>query len=242
MRKGLFILTAIMIAAVLPVYLFAQGEPMKAKECEKSCQESMQKLDKETSLKIEKLGIDLKLRNVDLEKKRDGIHEQLFKEFTSDNPGRKTIDKLAAEMRDVQAALMSNRHDFLLEVRKLLSADQFKTFMSHHGCGMGRGCCTGEMGGHGCMMGREGHGSMSGERGHCCTMGKDGRSRMGGSGCRGEGMGAGGCGVRDGKEMGCDMKVIKVQCETMGCGHTDKSQCTDECLKKCQEIKVIEKK
>jgi len=225
MRKGLFLVVAVMIAAILPAYLFAQGEMMKGKEDGKSCHESMQKMDKETSLKIEKLRIDLKLRNVDLEKKRDGIHEQLLKEFTSENPNRKTIDKLAAEMRDVQASMMSNRHDFLFEARKLLTPDQFKMFMMHHGRGMGQGCCKGGMGGHDCMSG-------SG----CGMMGKEGHSCMSGSGCGGrEGMGAGRCG-------GKDMKVIKIECETMGCGHTDKSQCTDECLKKCKEIKVIEKK
>ena len=158
MRKGSFIVTAVLVAALLPVFLFAQGGQMKMKDGDKPHCESMQKLDREVSLKIEKLRVDLKLKNLDLEKKQAGIHEQMFKEFTSDNPDRKTIDKLAGEMRDVRAALMSNRHDFMFEVRKLVSADQFKIFMTHQGCGMGQGGCKGGMmdKGAGCGMGGEG--------------------------------------------------------------------------------------
>lgn len=218
MRKGSFIVTAVLVAALLPVFLFAQGGQMKMKDGDKPHCESIQKLDPEVSLKIEKLRVDMKLKNLDLEKKQAGIHEEMFKEFTSDNPNRKTIDKLAGEMRDVRAALMSNRHDFMFEVRKLVSADQFKIFMTHQGCGMGQGGCKGGMmdKGAGCGMGGEG--------GHKCMMGG------GGSGCcSSEGMGAGKCG---GKEMKCEVK-------TMGCGHADKSMCTDECLKKCEEVKVI---
>ncbi len=204
MRKGSFIVTAVLVAALLPVFLFAQGGQMKMKDGDKPHCESMQKIDPEVSLKIEKLRVDLKLKNLDLEKKQAGIHEEIFKEFTSDNPNRKTIDKLAGEMRDVKAALMSNRHDFMFEVRKLVPADQFKIFMTHQGCGMGQGD-------HKCSMGKGGSG--------CCST---------------EGMGAGKCG---GKEMKCEMKTMK----TMGCGHADKSMCSDECLKKCEEVKVIEK-
>jgi len=229
-RKGSFIVTAVLVAALLPVFLFAQGGQMKMKDGDKPHCESIQKLDPEVSLRIEKLRVDLKLKNLDLEKKQAGIHEEIFKEFTSENPNRKTIDKLAGEMRDVQAALMSNRHDFMFEVRKLVPADQFKIFMEHRGQGMGGGCGMGAgmgMGG-GCMMGGEGgRGCMSGKGDHKCSMGK------GGSGCcSSEGMGAGKCG---GKEMKCEMKTMK----TMGCGHADKSMCSDECLKKCEEVKVI---
>jgi len=223
MRKGSFIVTAVLVAALLPVFLFAQGGQMKMKDGEKPHCESMQKLDPEVSLKIEKLRVDLKLKNLELEKKQAGIHEEMFKEFTSDNPNRKTIDKLAGEMRDVQAALMSNRHDFMFEVRKLVPADQFKIFMTHQGCGMGKGGMMGM--GAGCGMGGEGgRGCMTGKGDHKCSMGR------GGSGCCStEGMGAGKCG---GKEMKCEVR-------TMGCGHADKSMCSDECLKKCEEVKVI---
>lgn len=235
MRKGSFIVTAVLVAALLPVFLFAQGGQMKMKDGDKPHCESMQKLDPEVSLKIEKLRVDLKLKNLDLEKKQAGIHEEMFKEFTSENPNRKTIDKLAAEMGDVRAALMSNRHDFMFEVRKLVPADQFKIFMTHQGCGMGQGGCKGGMMGKGagcgmgagcCAGGEGGHKCMMGGGNHKCSMGK------GGSGCCStEGMGAGTCG---GKEMKCEVK-------TVGCGHADKSMCTDECLKKCEEVKVIEK-
>lgn len=233
MRKGSFIVTAVLVAALLPVFLFAQGGQMKMKDGDKPHCESMQKLDPEVSLNIEKLRVDLKLKNLDLQKKQAGIHEQIFKEFTSENPNRKNIDKLAGEMRDVQAALMSNRHDFMLEVRKLVSADQFKIFMEHRGQGMGggqgmgAGCGMGGEGGRGCMMGKGDHKCSMGSGDHKCSMGK------GGSGCcSSEGMGAGKCG---GKEMKCEMKTMK----TMGCGHADKSMCSDECLKKCEEVKVI---
>lgn len=229
MRKGSFIVTAVLVAALLPVFLFAQGGQMKMKDGDKPHCESMQKLDPEVSLKIEKLRIDLKLKNLELEKKQAGIHEEMFKEFTSDNPNRKTIDKLAGEMSDVKAALMSNRHDFMFEVRKLVPADQFKIFMTHQGCGMGQGGCKGGMTGMGggCMMGK-GDGKCSmGSGDHKCSMGKSGSGC-----CSSEGMGAGKCG---GKEMKCEMKTMK----TMGCGHADKSMCSDECLKKCEEVKVI---
>jgi len=239
MRKGSFIVTAVLVAALLPVFLFAQGGQMKMKDGDKPHCESMQKLDPEVSLKIEKLRIDLKLKNLELEKKQAGIHEEMFKEFTSDNPNRKTIDKLAGEMSDVKAALMSNRHDFMFEVRKLVPADQFKIFMTHQGCGMGQGGCKGGMTGMGggCMMGGEGgRGCMMGKGDHKCSMGSgDHKCSMGKSGsgcCSSEGMGAGKCG---GKEMKCEMKTMK----TMGCGHADKSMCSDECLKKCEEVKVI---
>ncbi|MCU0640002.1 MAG: periplasmic heavy metal sensor [Candidatus Krumholzibacteria bacterium] len=247
MRKGSFIVTAVLVAALLPVFLFAQGGQMKMKDGDKPHCESMQKLDPEVSLKIEKLRVDLKLKNLDLQKKQAGIHEQMFKEFTSENPNRKNIDKLAGEMRDVQAALMSNRHDFMFEVRKLVSADQFKIFMEHRGCGMGDGCGMGGEGGRGCMMGKGDHKCSMGMGAGCCAGGEGGRGCMmgkgdhkcsmgqGGSGCcSSEGMGAGRCG---GKEMKCEMKTMK----TMGCGHADKSMCSDECLKKCEEVKVIEK-
>jgi hypothetical protein len=64
-------------------------------------------------------------------------------------------------------------------------------------------------------MGKGGSGCMTGKGDHNCSMG------------------------RGGSAEGCGMGMHKSA--KMGCGHTDRSQCSDECVKKCEEVKVIEK-
>ncbi|MBU8923248.1 MAG: hypothetical protein KOO63_15620 [Bacteroidales bacterium] len=255
MKKGLLVITALLIAVVLPMSLAAQEKDVEVKvevkECDHGhgksihCEHSHGKsinakcsLAPEISLKIEKLVLELKLKNLELEKKQTDIHKKVYSQYIEENPDGKKIKKLTKAMLAVKAELMENQHEHFMAVRKLVSAEQFKMFMAcqGHGSKMGKG-----------MHGKMGHGSMS-----CCSQGKmSGCSSAGamhgcksGKSCCSSGKSMSGCkSIKSGKGCGSHgdamsgCKNIKIKCEVECCKHTDKSKCTE----KCKEIKIIKK-
>lgn len=62
-----------------------------------------------------------------------GIREkraQLRQELQKDNLGMDTVNQLNAELKALQAQILDHRLEGILEVRKILTPDQFKQFMS----------------------------------------------------------------------------------------------------------------
>ncbi|HSG27597.1 MAG TPA: hypothetical protein VLA34_03880 [Candidatus Krumholzibacterium sp.] len=257
MRKGLLLITAMLVVFAMPMSLAAQEKEIEVevKVCEESCKGELHKckeeskVDKVTMLKLQKLQIELKMKNLELDKQKSDIMEKMHEEYMSDNPSRKALDKLGAQLFDIEAKLLSNRNDFILEARKFASAEQMMMF--HKCCGEkghGRMGCGGHAGmecckGHAGMECCKGHGGMSCGKGHAmigCGKGHGGMKVLHGGKCGSMDHKCGSSCKSDGACKGDgEKRVIMIKCDDAGCGHKDKSECTDECLKKA--IKVIEK-
>ncbi|MCK4537792.1 MAG: hypothetical protein KAV42_03235 [Candidatus Krumholzibacteria bacterium] len=251
MKKGLLVITALLIAVVLPMSLAAQEKEIEVKvEVEghgygHGHGESIHaKCDiaPEIALKIQKLALELKIKNLELEKKQTEIHKEIYSAYLEEKPDGKKIKKLTKAMLAVKADLMENQHEHFMAVRKLVPAENFKMFMTRHGHGakMGAGMHgkmgTGHQGrmGHGnmsgCTHGQGMHGNMSG-----CTHGQGMRGNM--SGCtHGQGMRGYKSGGSHHRGAGHGDRIIKIRREIEKCDHTG-----IECEVTCKEIKVIKK-
>ena len=211
MKKSLLVIVALIIAVVLPMSIAAQEKDVEVKveviECDHGSGKSAQAkcdLDPEVALNIQKLNLELKIKNLELEKKVSEIHKEIYGAYLEEKPDVKKIKKLTKEMLAVKGDLMENQHDHFLAVRKLVPIDHFKMFMAHHG--------------HGAKMGSGMHGKMGHGRSDCCSHGKmDGcRSIKSGKGCGTRSSTASGCshhkgaGKCVGKGEPCEERVIKV--------------------------------
>ncbi|MBN1164134.1 MAG: hypothetical protein JXB45_06125 [Candidatus Krumholzibacteriota bacterium] len=199
MKKHICVASLLMVVLLVPVLLSAQGERKNLGLQPGVCAEKA-KIDPDTKVKLEKLMLEFKLKNVDLVASRKKIKQALKEEMLKEKASRQEVDKLSKKLMAVESTLHENHVDYAFAVREILNPEQFKAYMARHG-GEAR-CGCGSCGGDGgCCAGSEG----------CRSGGGRGMHKMQGMG-RGCGMDAGGC------------KVIKkvIQQEKKCCQDTEK--------------------
>lgn len=248
MRKGTVLFLLLAVVLTLPAVISAETEIIVKKECKSSCKADDVQFDKALSMKLEKMALELKLANIDLIAEKDKLHEELMNEFLQDKPSKKKIDKLSSGMLAADAGMMNNKMAYMMDVRKMLTPDQWKVFLKHHkascksgdkaccsagaGCSHGGGkmCCTS---GKGCSMGGSGHKCKSG----CSGPGKEvHKQKMNIKSCTCDGCKSGkGClhaktGQKCKSESGC--KGIHVECEETVCPETGRKKIIKKVIRK----------
>jgi hypothetical protein len=192
MRRFTPLFVVLMLVIAMPAVVLSQDEVKTKPMCKKTVQ-----IDKAVKLKLEKLNLQHKLDNFDLNAKQEKIKEEMMAELMKEEPSRKAIDKLYDDLAAVKGKLYKNKIDHLLEVKKLLPADHWELYLQkHHGskcsCGeSGRCSHCGQKHGSSCCSG---HGSCSHmgcgqmEKGHKCGSmkgcGQGGRMMKTGTSCK----------------------------------------------------------
>jgi Spy/CpxP family protein refolding chaperone len=91
------------------------------------------------------------------------IRKKITDELLKDNPSTANLDSYSRELGDLHVKITQERYNHLLKVKKILTAEQFKTMLSrfdggenfgHNKGKMGPGsCCGGNHAGGGCAKG-----------------------------------------------------------------------------------------
>ncbi len=144
------------LVMLVPALLFAQMGPMKG-DCGRGWMGLG--LDDEQQMKMEKLSLEHKLATVDMRAEQAKLRLEMKQEMLKDEPSRKTLEKLAKGIAANREKMQMSRIDHMLDVKKILTPDQWKIFVRHH---YGKNGKMGRMGGRG-------------HRSHECM--KDGRMR-----------------------------------------------------------------
>jgi Spy/CpxP family protein refolding chaperone len=151
-KKTLLAVSALMIILV-PVALSAQKMHMEKMHKEMGCMHEGKgmNLDPEQKLAIEKLKLEHKLANIDIKAEQMKLKEQIKEELLKDEPSKKAIEGYMKKIAANREKMQKSRLDHALEVKKVLSPEQWKMFVEHHWDGMGRmdhgkcGCHSGSM-------------------------------------------------------------------------------------------------
>ncbi len=165
MRTRVIVVAALAFLLLIPQLSLARGYRRPAGE---GC------LEFEDRVELKKLRLEHQLASVDLKAELEQLREKMHEELSKDDPSRRALEKIADEMHALKKMMMKKRIDHLLDVRKVLSAEEWKEFMKHHrrmgagrhesgdrgrmmmrcpgsrhGAGKGRGHGPGRCGGHG---------------------------------------------------------------------------------------------
>jgi hypothetical protein len=132
-------------------------------------------LDAEQKAKLHELKYKLKLAEIDLKADVKKLELELKHEMMSDDPSKKTVDKLVTDLFAAKAKIKKLSVDLAFDAKTFLKPEQWKKMLKMHMakkakggcdcCGSG-GCCSG---GHGMMQKKMKmlHG------GGCCSHGGD---------------------------------------------------------------------
>jgi hypothetical protein len=218
MTKRVTAIAAVLIVMLLSGLLMAQQH--ETGEAKGTCKGKGTGLTDEQHVTIEKLGLELRLKNIDLKAEQKKLHHEAMEELLKDEPSRKALDAMEKKIAAVQSKLHKNKLDHLMAVRKVLNAEQWKHFVKkHHAmkgshCGCSCGCC----GMHGAKECGSGHGGCR------CT----GTGCSGHGGCRGTGMG---CGMHGHMKGGCCSGAMMHQ-EEKTCSMDESKTIIKRCMKK----------
>ena len=166
MTKRMSLAITLAVLLLIPTVLFAQMGGMKGDRMH--CAKGLD-LTAEQKVKMEKLKLEHKLAGVDVRAEQAALRLEMKKEMMKEEPSRKALEKYAKSLAANREKMQMMRIDHLLDVRKVLNAEQWKIFVEHHYDRKGRmgerGCRSGMRGGrdHKChdrMMG----GKMMGDR------------------------------------------------------------------------------
>jgi len=176
MNKRLSFALSFAVILLIPTFLFAQMGGMRG-ECGHGWMGL--DLDDEQQVKMEKLSLEHKLAGVDLRAEQMKLRLQMKEEMLKDEPDRKTLEKFAKSIATNHEKMQMSRIAHMLDVKKILTPEQWKMFVNHHhemrgmrgehrckdrqGMRSERGCREGMRGGmkgdHSCRMGRPRDGS-----------------------------------------------------------------------------------
>ena len=141
-------------------------------------------LTDEQQVKMEKLSLEHRLANIDLRAEQKKLRLAMKEELLKDQPDKKALEKIAKSIAANHEKMQMSRVAHMLDVRKILTPEQWKMFVEHHYAKKGM------MGGHKCKD----RGGMMGDRG--CRMGMKGGMK-GDHGCRMERPRDGSCREKD---------------------------------------------
>lgn len=122
-------------------------------------------LDDEQQVKMEKLSLEHKLATIDLKAEQKKLRVAMKEELLKDQPDKKALEKIAKSIAANHEKMQMGRIAHMLDVKKILTAEQWKMFVGHHYDRMGR------MGDHRCKD----RGGMRGDRG--CREGMKGHMK-----------------------------------------------------------------
>jgi Spy/CpxP family protein refolding chaperone len=107
----------------------------------------------------------------------NGISEKVKAELLKDQPSKQALDGYATQLADIQKQLLQKRYDHVLQVKTILTKEQFSKHMSHECMGsMCAGMCEMGEGGQGhCMGGKKGE--EMGKGNHHCMGGEEGEEK-----------------------------------------------------------------
>ena len=179
MSRKAVVVVAVLLMVMVPAALFAQKGEMAKKEkgaCRMGAGAHLE-LEPEQRVQMEKLRLKLELANIDIKAEQMELHKKIEEELLKEEPSKKAIAAHVKALAANREKVQMNRIDHMFEVKKMLTAEQWKIFVANHrdGMGCGEGCGMGHRG-CGRMKGSMGHGAMGG-----CRMGE----RMEGRGERG---------------------------------------------------------
>lgn len=144
MNRRLSTAVSFALLMLVPVLLSAQACPMKG-EGHKA--HACLDLTAEQKVAMEKLKLEHRLAGVDIRAEQAKLRLQMKEEMMKDEPSRKALEKLAKGIAANSEKLQMMRIGHMLDMRKLLTPEQWKIFASHHSEKMGdRGCRHGMMG------------------------------------------------------------------------------------------------
>jgi Spy/CpxP family protein refolding chaperone len=157
---------------LIPTFLFAQMGGMKG-EC---CHGMMGiGLDDEQQMKMEKLSLEHRLATIDIKAEQKKLRLAMKEELLKDQPDKKALEKIAKSIAANHEKIQMGRIAHMLDVKKTLTAEQWKMFVNRHYAKHGR------IGEHRCkdregMRGKRGCG-MRGGRECCMERPRDGSCR-----------------------------------------------------------------
>lgn len=152
-RKMSFVLSFALVMLV-PAFLFAQmGGQMGGMKGE--CGRGGLDLDAEQQLKMEKLSLEHRLATLDLKAEQQKLRIAMKEELLKDAPDKKALEKYAKSIAANHEKMQMNRIAHMLDVKKILTPEQWKMFVDRHYEKKGM------MGEHRCKD----RGGMRGERG-----------------------------------------------------------------------------
>jgi len=114
--------------------------------------------------KIQALHKDMEGKGKSLFDQMKGINEKVKVELLKDQPSKQVLDGYATQLADIQKQLLQKKYDHILQVKTILTKEQFSKHISHEWMGpqcagmheeMGEGGHGHDMGGHGHHMGGE---------------------------------------------------------------------------------------
>ena len=221
MKRFALPLLIVFFAAVAATVIVSAGEMHAAEKGEKK----MSPLPVEVKSQVEKLNLQHRLDNIDLNARRMELRGQMKEELLKAKPDAKALEKIAKEMDGVRAKLHRQKIEHLLKVKQVLPEEHWKVFL-HKQCGSFAGCCC-MHGAAGCRHGKAGctcgmadcpHGAAGCRHGKAsCTCGMadcrhgEAGSKHGATGCM-----RGAAGSKHGVGAGCPM---------MSPGAADADQC-----------------
>jgi Spy/CpxP family protein refolding chaperone len=124
------------------------------------------KLTADQKTKIQALHKDFETSAKALAEQMKGIDEKVKAELLKDQPSKQVLDGYATQLADIQKLLLQKKYDHVLQVKTILTKEQFSKHISHEWMGCA-GMCQ--------VMGEGGHGNEKGE-----SMEKGGPHHMGG--------------------------------------------------------------
>jgi Spy/CpxP family protein refolding chaperone len=157
MNRRLSFALSFALVMLIPAFLFAQMGGMKGE-----CGQGLMGLglDDEQQMKMEKLSLEHRLATIDLKAEQMKLRLQMKEELLKDEPDKKALEKFAKSIAANHEKMQMSRIGHMLDVKKILTAEQWKMFVEKHYAKRGM------RGGHRCMD-REGKRS---ERGCCERM------------------------------------------------------------------------
>lgn len=149
MNKRLSFALSFAVIMLIPAFLFAQMGGMRG-ECGHGWMGL--DLDDEQQMKMEKMSLEHRLAGVDLRAEQMKLRLEMKGEMLKDEPDRKALEKFAKSLAANREKMQMNRIRHMLDVKKVLTPEQWKVFVGHHYAKEGR------RGGRGCHEGIRGKG------------------------------------------------------------------------------------
>jgi len=139
------------------------------------------KLTADQQLKIQALHKEMMESGKALFEQMKGINEKVKAELLKDQPSKQVLDGYATQLADIQKQLMQKRYDHMVQVKTILTKEQFAKHVSQECvCAPGAGICGG-MGegcrGNGMCGGKGGEGKGGHEKGMCGGKGEEGHGK-----------------------------------------------------------------
>ena len=145
------------LVMLVPALLFAQMGGMKG-GAGHMC--AGLDLDDEQQVKMEKLSLEHRLATIDLKAEQKKLRLAMKEELLKDQPDKKALEKIAKSIAANHEKMQTGRIAHMLDVKKILTPEQWKMFVSHHYEKMGgmgeRGHREGMRGKRGCREGMKG--------------------------------------------------------------------------------------